>query len=76
MDISAPRVGIVMGSRSDWQTMRHAADTLASLGVTHETRIVSAHRTPQRLYAYAGRRAAAACRSSLPGRAGLRICPA
>ena len=46
-------VGIIMGSQSDWETMRHAADTLANLGVPHETRIVSAHRTPKRLYAYA-----------------------
>lgn len=46
-------VGIIMGSQSDWQTMRHASRTLASLGVPHETRIVSAHRTPERLYAYA-----------------------
>lgn len=42
-----------MGSTSDWETMRHAADTLAALGVAHETRVVSAHRTPQRLYDYA-----------------------
>lgn len=49
-----PLVGIIMGSQSDWETMRHAAETLAALGVPHETRIVSAHRTPQRLYAYAG----------------------
>ncbi|GIK98775.1 MAG: N5-carboxyaminoimidazole ribonucleotide mutase [Alphaproteobacteria bacterium] len=53
MDTGAPAVGIVMGSQSDWDTMRHAADTLARLGVAHETRIVSAHRTPKRLYAYA-----------------------
>jgi 5-(carboxyamino)imidazole ribonucleotide mutase len=46
-------VGIIMGSRSDWETMRHAADTLEALGVPHETRIVSAHRTPERLYDYA-----------------------
>jgi 5-(carboxyamino)imidazole ribonucleotide mutase len=46
-------VGIVMGSRSDWATLRHAADVLAQLGVPHETGIVSAHRTPHRLYAYA-----------------------
>ncbi len=46
-------VGIVMGSQSDWETMRHAAETLEALGVRHETRIVSAHRTPKRLYAYA-----------------------
>ena len=48
-----PLVGIIMGSTSDWDTMRHAADTLAELGVAHETRVVSAHRTPGRLYDYA-----------------------
>ncbi|MEQ9560048.1 MAG: 5-(carboxyamino)imidazole ribonucleotide mutase [Rhodospirillales bacterium] len=48
-----PVVGIIMGSQSDWDTMRHAADVLAELGVPHETRIVSAHRTPDRLYDYA-----------------------
>lgn len=53
MTSGAPAVGIVMGSQSDWDTMRHAADTLARLGVAHEVRIVSAHRTPKRLYAYA-----------------------
>jgi 5-(carboxyamino)imidazole ribonucleotide mutase len=42
-----------MGSRSDWETMRHAAETLAALGVDHETKVVSAHRTPERLYDYA-----------------------
>jgi 5-(carboxyamino)imidazole ribonucleotide mutase len=46
-------VGIIMGSRSDWETMRGAAKTLEALGVPHETRIVSAHRTPDRLYDYA-----------------------
>lgn len=49
----APRVGVVMGSRSDWETMRHAADMLASLGVAHEVEVVSAHRTPDKLFAYA-----------------------
>jgi 5-(carboxyamino)imidazole ribonucleotide mutase len=49
----APSVGIIMGSQSDWDTMRHAAETLAALGIAHETRIVSAHRTPKRLVAYA-----------------------
>ncbi|MEZ0243975.1 MAG: 5-(carboxyamino)imidazole ribonucleotide mutase [Sphingomonas sp.] len=49
----APRVGIIMGSTSDWETMRHAAETLDALGVAHETKVVSAHRTPQRLYDYA-----------------------
>ena len=46
-------VGIVMGSQSDWETLRHAAQTLEALGVAHESRVVSAHRTPRRLYAYA-----------------------
>lgn len=49
----APRVGVVMGSRSDWETMQHAAATLAALGVTHEVEVVSAHRTPDKLFAYA-----------------------
>ena len=46
-------VGIIMGSSSDWETMRHAAETLDRLGVGYETKIVSAHRTPKRLYDYA-----------------------
>ena len=46
-------VAIIMGSASDWPTMRHAADTLSALGVAYEARIVSAHRTPERLYAFA-----------------------
>ncbi len=49
-----PLVGIIMGSRSDWETMRHAAETLAQLGVPHEVRVVSAHRTPDLLFEYAG----------------------
>ena len=49
----APLVGIIMGSQSDWATMRHAADTLAALGVPYEAKIVSAHRTPKRLTEYA-----------------------
>ena len=51
--MAAPLVGIIMGSQSDWTTMTHAAETLSALGVPHETRIVSAHRTPDRLYGYA-----------------------
>ncbi|HXH52279.1 MAG TPA: 5-(carboxyamino)imidazole ribonucleotide mutase [Sphingomicrobium sp.] len=51
--MAAPLVGIIMGSRSDWETMRHAAATLETLGVAFETKVVSAHRTPQRLYEYA-----------------------
>jgi 5-(carboxyamino)imidazole ribonucleotide mutase len=51
--MAEPRVGVIMGSRSDWDTMRHAADTLTTLGVAHETRVVSAHRTPDLLFEYA-----------------------
>ena len=51
--MTEPLVGIIMGSSSDWETMRHAAETLDQLGVLHETKIVSAHRTPRRLYDYA-----------------------
>jgi 5-(carboxyamino)imidazole ribonucleotide mutase len=51
--MAKPAVGIIMGSQSDWATLRHAAETLDALGVAHEVRIVSAHRTPKRLYAYA-----------------------
>jgi 5-(carboxyamino)imidazole ribonucleotide mutase len=46
-------VGIIMGSQSDWETMRHASEALDRLAISHETRIVSAHRTPERLYEYA-----------------------
>lgn len=49
-----PRVGVVMGSASDWETLRHAAETLAELGIPHETKVVSAHRTPDLLFEYAG----------------------
>lgn len=52
-------VAIIMGSQSDWETMRHAAETLTALGIASDTRIVSAHRTPERLFAFAkGARAA------------------
>lgn len=50
---ASPLVGVIMGSQSDWQTMRHTVDMLDTLGVAHEVRIVSAHRTPGRLYDYA-----------------------
>jgi 5-(carboxyamino)imidazole ribonucleotide mutase len=51
--MTEPVVGIIMGSKSDWETMRHAAETLDRLGVAYERRVVSAHRTPKRLYDYA-----------------------
>jgi 5-(carboxyamino)imidazole ribonucleotide mutase len=52
-DGAAPLVGVIMGSRSDWDTMRHAAETLEQLDVPHEHRVVSAHRTPDLLFEYA-----------------------
>ncbi|MBB6306615.1 5-(carboxyamino)imidazole ribonucleotide mutase [Xanthobacter tagetidis] len=51
--MSAPLVAVIMGSQSDWDTMRHAAETLAALAIPHDVRIVSAHRTPDRMYAFA-----------------------
>jgi 5-(carboxyamino)imidazole ribonucleotide mutase len=53
MTDSAPRIGIIMGSRSDWDTMREASATLTALDIPHECKVVSAHRTPERLYDYA-----------------------
>jgi 5-(carboxyamino)imidazole ribonucleotide mutase len=50
---ATPRVGLVMGSKSDWETMKHASEMLSALGVAHEAKVVSAHRTPDRLYKYA-----------------------
>lgn len=59
MTQNSPAVAVIMGSQSDWETMRHAVETLTALGIEHDTRIVSAHRTPERLYDYArGARAA------------------
>ncbi|HYB56592.1 MAG TPA: 5-(carboxyamino)imidazole ribonucleotide mutase [Alphaproteobacteria bacterium] len=68
-------VGIVMGSQSDWDIMRHAADTLARLGVPHETRIVSAHRTPKRLYAYAEAAKARGLKAIIAGAGGAAHLP-
>jgi len=53
MTDAAPLIGIIMGSRSDWETMREASATLATLQIPHECKVVSAHRTPERLYDYA-----------------------
>ncbi|WP_417766821.1 5-(carboxyamino)imidazole ribonucleotide mutase, partial [Stappia sp.] len=53
MSENKPQVAIIMGSQSDWPTMKHAAETLDALGVSHDARIVSAHRTPERLYDFA-----------------------
>jgi 5-(carboxyamino)imidazole ribonucleotide mutase len=64
-----------MGSRSDWETMRHAADTLAELGVPHESRVVSAHRTPDRLTAFAKGARAAGLRVIVAGAGGAAHLP-
>ncbi len=71
----APVVGIIMGSQSDWETMRHAAETLETLGVAFETRIVSAHRTPQRLYDYATGAKARGLRTVIAGAGGAAHLP-
>ena len=68
-------VGIIMGSTSDWETMRHAAETLGSLQVTHETRVVSAHRTPQRLYDYAAKAADRGLKLVIAGAGGAAHLP-
>ena len=72
---AAPLVGIIMGSRSDWETMRHAAETLDRLAVPHETRVVSAHRTPQRLFDYAATAAGRGLRVIIAGAGGAAHLP-
>src|SRR4051812_19185984 len=52
LNSDTPLVGVVMGSRSDWETLRHATEVLAELGIPYEAKVVSAHRTPERLYQY------------------------
>ncbi len=74
--MSQPLIGIVMGSQSDWPTMRAAAEVLDALGVPYETRIVSAHRTPDRMFAYAEAAPGGACARSSPGPGGRRTCRA
>ena len=73
--MTAPLVGIIMGSTSDWETMRHAAETLDALGVAHETRVVSAHRTPDRLYDYARGAAGRGLRVIVAGAGGAAHLP-
>ena len=75
MSTKAPLVGIIMGSSSDWDTMRHAADTLSALGVTHETKVVSAHRTPERLYDYAKKAAGNGLKVIIAGAGGAAHLP-
>ena len=70
-----PLIGIIMGSRSDWETMRHAAEMLDGLQVPYETRIVSAHRTPERLYDYARRAADRGLKAIIAGAGGAAHLP-
>ncbi len=68
-------VGIIMGSRSDWETMRHAAEMLDALEVAYETKVVSAHRTPERLYDYARSAAARGLKVIVAGAGGAAHLP-
>jgi len=70
-----PVVGIIMGSQSDWATMRHAAETLKTLGVAYETRIVSAHRTPKRMMDYAASAKARGIKVIIAGAGGAAHLP-
>lgn len=75
MEEAAPKIGIIMGSRSDWETMREASETLTALGVPHECRVVSAHRTPQRLYDYARDAAGRGLKAIIAGAGGAAHLP-
>ena len=70
-----PLVGLVMGSRSDWETMQHAAQKLEALGVPHEVRIVSAHRTPDVLFDYAAQAEGRGLRAIIAGAGGAAHLP-
>ena len=70
-----PRIGIIMGSTSDWETMRHAAETLDALAIPHEAKIVSAHRTPKRLYDYAHGAKARGLKAIIAGAGGAAHLP-
>ncbi|MCW5772135.1 MAG: 5-(carboxyamino)imidazole ribonucleotide mutase [Rhodospirillaceae bacterium] len=75
MPLTAPPIAIVMGSQSDWETMQEAAAVLKELGVRHEARIVSAHRTPKRLYAFAEGARAAGVKVVIAGAGGAAHLP-
>ena len=72
---SAPLVGIVMGSRSDWETMQHAAQKLDALGVPYEVKVVSAHRTPDVLFTYAEQAGSRGLRAIIAGAGGAAHLP-
>ncbi|MEM8695724.1 MAG: 5-(carboxyamino)imidazole ribonucleotide mutase [Pseudomonadota bacterium] len=70
-----PLIGIIMGSRSDWETMRHGAEILTELGIAHECKVVSAHRTPDRLYDYAKSAADRGLKTIIAGAGGAAHLP-
>ena len=72
---ASPPVAIIMGSRSDWPTLKHAADSLDALGVAYEAKVVSAHRTPDRMYAFARGAKAAGVRVIIAGAGGAAHLP-
>ena len=72
---AAPLVGVIMGSRSDWETMRHAVEVLGKLGIPHEARVVSAHRTPERLFTYAAEARGRGLRVIIAGAGGAAHLP-
>ena len=71
----APKIGIVMGSRSDWETMQHAAERLSRFGIVHEVRVVSAHRTPDLLFRYAEEAGPRGLRAIIAGAGGAAHLP-
>ncbi len=71
----AALVGIIMGSRSDWDTMQHGAQTLSDLGIAHEVQVVSAHRTPDLLFAYAAQAEGRGLRAIIAGAGGAAHLP-
>jgi 5-(carboxyamino)imidazole ribonucleotide mutase len=75
MSDAAPQVGVIMGSKSDWETMRHATETLESLGVSFETKVVSAHRTPDLLFEYASSASSRGLRVIIAGAGGAAHLP-
>ena len=72
---SAAQIGVVMGSRSDWDTLQHAAETLDRLGIVHEVRVVSAHRTPDLLFDYASTAQSRGLRAIIAGAGGAAHLP-
>jgi 5-(carboxyamino)imidazole ribonucleotide mutase len=73
--MTGPLVGVIMGSRSDWETMKHAAETLEELGIPFETKVVSAHRTPDLLFEYASTAAERGLRVIVAGAGGSAHLP-